>query len=507
MEILSKIPIVPIAIVIAVILLVVIFFYLCYKKCPPNKAMVITGPRGTKTIIGKACFIIPFIQRADYMSLENIQVDFTSRDEIPTKDAINVLVDAVANMSISKDPDILKIASSKFLGYSTEAIQAIVTPVLEGNIREIISQTSLKELIQGDKKVFAERVVENVAPNLRDMGLELTTFNIQNFKDKNGVIDNLGIENTVQISKDAKKAQAAAQAEIAIAQAQANKEANEAEVASEAEIAKRNTELAIQKSELKKQSDIKKAEAEAAKGIQAEEQRKVLEISTANANLAKQEKEIELKEREVSIKEKALEADVKKTAEAQKYAAQQEADARLYTTQKQSEAELFERQKKAEAEKFEAEQSAEATKATSEAQKIAMENEAAGIRAKGEAEAAAIQAKAIAEAEGISKKAEAMKLYGESAQMDMKLEALKLFFEQLPAIAQATGEAYTNVDRIVMLGGDSSKLTGDIINNVTQITEGVSESLGIDLKALLSGFLGGSLVKEKSTDNTEDVLE
>lgn len=174
--------IVPAAIV--VVSLSFFFFLLtaCYKKCPPNKAMVITGPTGTSTVIGKARIVIPVIQRVDYMSLENIQVDFTSRDEIPTKDAINIVVDAVANMSIDQETDILRVASSKFLGYSIEDIQRVVTPILEGNIREIISQTSLKDLIQGDKKTFAERVVENVSPNLRDMGLRLTTFNIQHSK-------------------------------------------------------------------------------------------------------------------------------------------------------------------------------------------------------------------------------------------------------------------------------------------------------------------------------------
>ena len=344
-----------VGIVLVALLLVIVLFKFCYKTCPPNKAMVITGPTGSSTVIGKAKLIIPIIQRVDYMSLENIQVDFTSRDEIPTKDAINVLVDAVANMAIDQNPDVLKVASSKFLGYSTKDIQEIVTPILEGNIREIISQTTLKELIQGDKKEFAERVVENVSPNLKDMGLKLTTFNIQNFKDKNGVIDNLGIENTEQIRKDAAIAAARAKSEIAIAQAQADKEANDAQVVAETDMAAKKNELAIKKAELKKQSDIEIAKAEAAKGIEAEAQRREQEIATANANLARQEKEIELKEREVKITERQLEAEIKKKAEADKFAAQQAADAKLYETQRKSEAELFERQKKAEAEKFEAE--------------------------------------------------------------------------------------------------------------------------------------------------------
>lgn len=492
------------AVVVIVLALVLLISKIMYKKAAPNVAMIVTGPAGSKTVIGKGCFVIPILQRVDYLSLENIQSDFTSRDEIPTRDAINIMVDAVANVSVSQDPKLLKTAASKFIGYKPEQIRAIITPVLEGNIREIISQTTLKELIQGDKKAFAEKVIENVTPNLRDMGLDLTTFNIQNFKDRNGVIDNLGLENTVQISKDAAISKANAEREIAVARAEASRAANEAQVTADTEIAKKQNELDIQKAELKKLSDIKKAEADAAYQIQQEEQRRTIEITTANANLARQEKEIELKEREVSITEKSLEATIKKQAEAEKYAAQQEADAHLYKTQKQSEAELYERQKQAEAEKFEAIQRAEAQRAAAEAEKFAKEQEAEAVKAagiaeaeaisaKGRAEAEAIQAKALAEAEGILKKAEAMKQYGQAAQLDMQLKALTTYFEQLPAIAKAAGEAYTNVDSIKMYGGDSAQLTGNILNTVTQISDGLGESLGIDVKALLAGFMGASL--------------
>ncbi len=483
----------------AIVLFLVFLFTACYKKCPPNKAMVITGPTGTSTVIGKARIVIPVIQRVDYMSLENIQVDFTSRDEIPTKDAINIMVDAVANMSIDQDPEILRVASSKFLGYTTQDIQRVVTPILEGNIREIISQTSLKDLIQGDKKAFSERVVENVSPNLRDMGLKLTTFNIQNYKDNNGIIKNLGIENTEAIRKDAAIASAKAKSEVDIAQAEADKAANDARVASDTEIAMKQNELSIKKAELKKIADIKIAEAEAAKAIEAENQRREHEIATANANIARQEKEIELKEREVQITERQLEADIKKKAEADRYASQQRADAELYAVQKSSEAELYERKKKAEAEKFEAEQKAEAQKALALAIQAEGEAKAAAMEAEGKAVAITIQAKLEAEAKGLREKAEAMKEYGEAARQQMELDTLKTYFEQLPSIAKAVGDGYQNVDKIVMLGGDSSKLAGDIITNVTQISEGMSQSLGIDLKTLLAGVIGGKLAAGNTT--------
>ena len=130
--------------------------------------------------------------------------------------------------------------------------------------------------------------------------------------------------------------------------------------------------------------------------------------------------------------------------------------------------------------------------------------EAAAAQAKGEAEAAAIKAKLEAEAEGLMKKAEAMAAYGDAAKQDMQLQALKVYFEQLPAIAKAVGDGYQNVDKIMMFGGESSKLAGDIMTNVSQVSEGLSESLGIDLKSLLAGFMGGKMAGRDITVNVEE---
>lgn len=501
----SLIPILSVAgTVLVVAILAIVLIKSCWKIAGTNEVLIISGLGKVKHKCGGGTFVIPLVQKVQRMTLENIQVDFTSRNEIPTKDAIHVLVDAVANMSISKDPEHQAIAASKFAGYSLAQIRETVIPVLEGNIREIISQTNFEDLIRGDKKAFSELVMENVTPNLADLGIDLTTFNIQNFSDRNGVIQDLGIENIQKIKKDASIAAAKAQSEVAIAQAQADKEANDAKVAAATEIAEKQTQFAIKKAELQKQADIKQAEADAAKEIEAENQRREQEIATANANLARQEKEIELKEREVAIKERALEAEIKKTAEAEKYAEQQRADAELYKTQKAAEADLFERQRQAEAAKIEAEKKAEADlalanakaaaeKALAEALQAQGEAEAAAAKAKGLAEAEAIKAKAEAEAEGLLKKAEAMKQYGEAAMADMQMEVARAYVEQLPAIAKAVGEGYQGVDKIVMLGDDSSKLAGNIMNTTTQISEGLSQSLGIDLASLLSGFMGGKI--------------
>mgnify|MGYP002517347003 CR=1 FL=1 len=492
-------------IILIAVVLMIILIKSCWKVAGTNEVLIISGMGKVKKKTGGGIFVIPLLQRVQRMTLENIQVDFTSRNEIPTQDAIHVLVDAVANMSISLDPDRQAIAASKFAGYSVAQIREIVIPVLEGNIREIISQTRFEDLIRGDKKAFAEKIQENVTPNLADLGIDLTTFNIQNFSDRNGVIQDLGVDNIEKIRKEASIAAAKAKAEVAVAQAQADKEANDAKVAAATEIAQKQTEFAIRKAELQKQADTEQAKADAAKQIEAENQRREQEIATANANLARQEKEIELQERAVAIKEKALEAEIKKTAEAKKYAEQQAADAALYKTQKAAEADLFERQRQAEAAMIEAEKKAAADLALAQAEAAAKKALADAVKAQGEAEAAAAQAKALAEAEGIKaklqaeadglrEKAEAMKQYGDAAMADMQMQAIKTYFEQLPEIARAVGEGYQGVDKIVMLGNDSGQLAGNIMNTTTQISEGLSESIGIDLKGLLTGMLGAKIV-------------
>ena len=167
--------------------------------------------------------------------------------------------------------------------------------------------------------------------------------------------------------------------------------------------------------------------------------------------------------------------------------AQQEADAKLYQLKKEAEADRFQR-----------EQEAEAQKAEAEAAKFAKMQEAEGIAAVGKAEADAIRAKGLAEADGINAKAEAMKKYGEAA-------ILEMYFKALPDVVKNAAMPLTQVDKITMYGdGNSSKLVGDIIGSTTKITDGLTEATGIDLRALLAGFLGGKLA---DTGNTAAVAE
>lgn len=501
-----------------------------YVKASPNKAYIISGiKREPKVLIGRAGIKIPFLEKKDELILKQISIDIKTNGYIPTKDFIGVDIDAEAKVRVLTQRDVTvnakgevvagadankrittemaNAAMKNFLNMNEDQIRDALTDSLQGNMREIIGTQCLKELCN-DRKTFGDEVQAKAQKDMNALGIWIESCNIQKIEDENNLITALGQDNMSQIQKDASVAKAQADRDVAIARAQAQKDANDAQVIAETEIAQKQTELAIKKAELKKESDIKKAEADAAYKIQEEEQRKTVEITTANANLARQEKELELKEREVSIKEKALEAEVKKTAEANKYAAQQKADAEQYERQKRAEAELFEIQRQAEAEKAKSEAERFAKEQAAEAVKAAGLAEAAAVAAKGKAEAEAIQAKAEAEAAGILKKAEAMKQYGDAARQQMELDTLKVYFEQLPKIAEAVAKGYMNVDSIKMFGGDSSKLAGDIMTTVTQVTDGIKESTGLDINEMLAkGFAKETKSEETGSTANADYHE
>lgn len=466
--------------VVIVVLVIVIIFLTGYVKASPDTALIISGMRRKpKVLIGKAGVKIPFLERKDELNLQLIPIDVKTSTAVPTADYINIRVDATVNVKISDNEERLKLAAQNFLNKKPDYIGGVAREVLEGNVREIVGKMALEEMVS-DRQKFAVLVKENAEPDLAAMGLDIISFNVQNFVDNNSVIENLGVDNIVKIQKNAAISRAESEKEIAKAQANAKREANEAEVNAESEIAIKQNELSIKKAELKKVSDVKKAEADAAYTIQEQEQRKTVEITTANANIAKQEKEILLKQKEVEIAEQTLEAQVKKRAEAEKFAKQQQADAQLY-----------ERQREAEARKFETEKEAEAMKAQAEAQKYKMEQEAEGIRTRGLAEAEAIRAKAVAEAEGIEKKAEAMAKMGEAA-------VLEMYFKALPEVVRNAAAPLEKVEKITMYGdGNNAKLTRDIINTVNQVTDGLKDSTGVDLSAVLSGFLAGKVASDK----------
>lgn len=443
------------AIIIVAAVIVLLLATSSYKVCPADRVMVITGPGGRRFVSGGAAFIVPFVMRVDWLSLGAVQSLLRTDTPIPTKDAILIDVNAVANFQIAPESVVvdedgrqvkaLENAARNYLNQSKERMEKDVTQVLLGKLREVIGKTELKELME-NRDTFAATVAESAQADMERLGLQLTTFNIQDFTDRQHVIDNMGAEMAAEISRNAKLASINAEQDVAV----------------------RQNQLDLKRAELQAIADKKQAEADAVKGITAAEQSKTLKVRQEEAEIAAAEKRATLEQRNADIEEQKLNAAVRKKADADRYAAEQRADADLYSTQKRAEADRYQR-----------EQEAQATQTTADA-------DAHAVKVRGEAEGDAARAKGVGEAEAIRAQGEAYNT------MSNTYILAQQYIRVLPDMVRAAAEPLNRVDRITMYGeGNGAKLVGDTVGTVSQISEGLSQSLGIDLKDLLNSAVAG----------------
>jgi len=506
---------------VIVVALIVALILVSYVKAPPDTAFIITGAGRKKVLIGHAGLCLPLINRMDKLLLRQVSVDIKTNGYIPTKDFIGVDIDAIAKVAVMSDKEMVKVsdpngdqvyppgdplegkhyrlvpgidlAMKNFLNMKEEQIVRALTDSLQGNMREIIGTMELR-VISSDRKAFGDQVQEKAQSDMNNLGIKIISCNIQKVIDENGLINALGQDNMSKIQKEAAIAKAEAERDVAIKQAETSREANDAKVIANLEIAQKNNELALKQAELKKFEDTKAAEADAAYDIQKQIQMKQVNTETVNAQIAQAEREADLRERQVAIKERELDANIRKQAEAERYATEQKAEAELAKRQKEAEASQFEQEREAEArkaqanaDKFKAEQEAAGVKAKYDAEAAGIQArglaEAEAARAKGLAEAEAIRAKGLAEAEAMEKRAEAYRKYNSAAIVEMMIKIM-------PEMASEIAKPLSQIDSINIYGtGDggsgAAQISGNMPVVMKQVFDTMSQATGVDLSEII----------------------
>ena len=513
-----------ITLVVIVVAIVLVILLTCYRKAPPNEAIVVTGVghREPKVVTGRGVVVLPILQRSDRLTMRMMKLDVkTPETGVKTSEGVPLWMDSVVTVQVYSNTSSLtarevessgcktkdeyikarqQAAISNFLGMDEAQIDAKVNDVLQGNLREIVSEMTVMELLT-KRKEFATRVIENARPDLAKVGLEVITFNIQDIQDAqdscgktHGVVEAIGVQREMEVKKAAEIARADAERDIALARAVAAKEANEGQVAADTSIAENNNKLALRRSALKAEADKAAVDAEAAGKIQAQIQEKTLRERQADAEIAAQEKAIIRTDKEVEVQKRRLSADIREKADADKYAANARADAQKYAAEQEAMAARIRRQNEADASLYETQKEADARKAAAEAARFAAEQEAEGIRAKGEAEAQAIQARALAEAEGLEKKAQAQNLMGDASKLEM-------LYNVLPDVAKALASSLNGVESLTMYGTDAnSEYIGKITQAMNGFLKAMADGTGIRLGAGLAGAIPGLTAVTAKTD-------
>ena len=453
------------------VVLFAIFLFISYVKAPPSFAFIISGlSKEPRVLIGSGGFRIPFFERMDRVYLGQITVDIKTEESVPTNDFINVDVDAVAKIRVTPNNEGTRLAAKNFLNMTPDEIATQLQDSLQGNMREIIGTLDLRSL-NTDRDGFSDQVMQKAQPDMAKLGIEIISCNIQNVTDREGLIKDLGADNTAKIKKDAAINRAIAERDVKIEVSKADKESNDARVDADTAIAIKNNELALKRAALKKEADTAQADADAAYAIQQQEQQKTINIKTVEAEIEKTKREQVLSREQIEIKQNQLAAEVEKKADADKYKVEIDAAA-----------DLEQRKRVAEAQKYEAEQRALAQNAESDAARYRLEQEAAGIKAKGEAEALAMD-----------KKAEAYKKYNNAAVAQMMIEVL-------PQIAENVAKPISAIKDVNIYSGDGqgiSAMSGNVPVAIKQAFDVLKSATGVDM----SDIMRAGSIQAKTTRN------
>jgi flotillin len=471
-----------------------------YMKVGPNQVLVISGrkhtvmdPDGTRRQVGYyvrkggGVFVLPIFEKVDILSLELLTIDVQT-PEVYTSKGVPVKVDGVAQIKVKGDDVSISTAAEQFLSKGTEDIKNIAMQTLEGHLRAILGTMTVEEIYQ-NRDAFASKVQEVAAGDMANMGLSIVSFTIRDIRDSQGYLDALGKPRIAQVKRDAQIAQAEADRDAMIRSSQATQAGQEAKFVADTKIAEAQRDYQTNVAQYQAAVNQQKAQADLAYDLQKYKTGQLVKAEEVQVSIVEKQKQIELQQQEILRKQRELEADVQKPADAERYKVETLATA----TKFQLETEAAGAASAAKAKGF---ASADVAKATGLA-------EAEANKARGLAEAAIIEAQGKATAEAMRVKADSFKQYNEAAVIEMIIRVL-------PEVAAKISEPLSKTEKMVIInsgngvGGGASKLTGDVTQIVAQLPPMIESLTGIKFEKLLEQIpslrksMGPTAVEDKS---------
>jgi len=445
-----------------IIFLLVLLTAKQYKKVGPNEVLIISGghkksvvlPDGTKHKIGYryrlggGAFVWPFLETVDVLPIDVINLSIKT-PEVLTHGGILILAEASAQVKVSSDQLSIQQAAEQFLGSGREGIRDVAQTILDGKMRAIIGTMTVENIYRG-RHEFAEKVIQSADKELSAMGLSLLSFALKEISDTQGYLDAIGKPRIAAAKRDAAIAEAETDKEAIIKSSQARKEGEIARLNADALIAKSQWENEAKKAESQVQVNQKKAKADFAYELERFRLNKEIKRAESQVKQIEKEEAIKIEELEIARRQKELESNVVKPADARKYQIKAEAEAEGFRIEAEA------------------------------------KGKAEAMMLEGNAEAEKLKQKGLAEAEAMLKKAQSWEKYNQAA-------ILELYLQNLPELARAVAEPLSKIDKIVLVGGDkgtgATKITSQVADVLAQMPDVVESLTGVDLKKYLKNKL------------------
>lgn len=445
----------PWIIAVAVAVLIVVAWLLNYRKVGPNQVLVVSGRTsavrnadgrtrkvGYRLQVGGGTFVLPFVETVETFPLEVFSLSIRC-PEVLTAQGIIISAEAYGQVKAASDEAHLHRAVENFLSKGSSGISSVAQEVLEGHMRAALGTMTVEE-IYSQREEFARRVRTAAVDDFERLGLELLSFALKDISDGQGYLASLGARRIAEVKRDAVIAQAETERDAAIRAAEYRKEGDVARLAAEAELAAATRDFEVQRAEFQGAVNSQRAKADIAYELERTRLAEELKRQEYAVQLVEKELAAKVAEQEVVRRERDLEANVKRPAEAQAYQARMEAEAEAYRKE------------------------------------LEAKGKAAGVRLLGAADADSSAARGKADAEAMRAKAGAWKEYTDAA-------LAQLVIEKLPELARAVSEPLAKVDKIIMVGDDQGapRVTGQVARVVAQLPAVVEELTGLKLAELL----------------------
>lgn len=442
---------------------------LYWKKVPANRAMVISGSKGTRIIKGGGTLVRPMAEGvAGYLNLEIMTIDVRV-ENVNTKEGVPVTADGVAQVKIGGTDEDLKIAAEQLLGKTPEEIKEMAQQTLAGHLRAILGKLTVEEAYS-DRESFQRQVGETAANDMNKLGLEIRTFNLKDISDSQGYLAALGKKRTAEVIRDAQVGEANAMKEARIATATANQSATEAELETGRKIAEATMSVEVAKADYKKAQDTAKAQADMAYDLQEAEMKTTLATRTGSVNVETARQAALAAAERIKAEENLKQAEVFVPASAERRATVERATA------------------DADSIKLKAGANAEATRvmaaASAEQIRLTRTAEADGTRATGEAQGAATLASLEAQAKGEKDLADARAAQGQiNVQLEIARAVIAAEVQKTQAIATAIAGLGNNV-KIVQIGSANNGAKDNALVDLISQIPGLAATFNEQVKAL-----------------------
>lgn len=491
--------IIPI-VVVGVLIVLGLAFWARFNTVSPDEAMLVTGSflgsrnaltddsgRKVKIIRGGGAFILPIFQKAEYLSLLSHKLD-VSTPEVYTEQGVPVMADGVAIIKIGGAIEDVATAAEQFLGKPTEALKGEAQEVLEGHLRAILGSMTVEEVYRNRDK-FAQEVQGVAAKDLKKMGLSIVSFTIKDLRDKHGYLDALGKPRIAAVKRDAEIAEAEAIRDARIQKALASEAGQKAELLRDTNIAEAEKDKEMKVASFKRDQDTARAEADQAYSIHEARAKQNVVEEQMKVEIVRKDREIDLEAKEILRREKQYDSEVKKKADADRYAVEQAAEANKAKLLREADALQY---------RIEAEAKAHATQKRLDGLAVAEAE-----RAKGTADADVIRLRGLAEAEAKEKLAEAFEKFGEAAILD-------IIVKMLPELASQIAAPIGNIDKLTVVDTGNGEGAARLSNYVTSLMSTAPEMLksvsGIDVNSLIKGLTSRSIPTPVAVSNSPEIL-